>query len=70
MTSAQKNKLIDRHIERVKKADAGTSAATWRLADELAALVDAYKKCHKFPPSARKLWQLTRLDRDGSRCFC
>ena len=67
MTAAQKRQLIDRHVERVQKADAGTTAATWKLADELAELVDAYKLCHKFPPSASKLEEITNIGRDGTR---
>ena len=67
MTPAQKRRLVDRHIKRVQQAEAGTTTATWKLADELAALISAYKKCNKYPPTAKKLVGLTGLDRDGTR---
>ena len=67
MTKTQKSRLIDRHVARVQKAESGTTAATWKLADAIAALIAAYKQCHKFPPSASKLQQITKLDRNGTR---
>lgn len=67
LTECQKQKLMDKHIQLVQIADAAIGNATWKLADELAALATAYQRCHGKKPTGKQLARLTKLNRDGSR---
>ena len=66
-TTAEKNRRIKTHVERVRHADAASTRATWKLADELALLAQVYKECYGHDPSASKLRALTQIERNGSR---
>ena len=67
LSAPEKRALVDKHAERVRKADEAMNGSGWALADELAALAETYKQCHGHPIKAKKLQTITGIDRDGSR---
>lgn len=67
LSNAQKRRRIDAQAKRVREADAAAIKNLWKRADELAQLAQVYKECHKRPPSAKKMEELTQINLDGNR---
>ncbi len=60
-------KRIKAQIERVRSVDVAIDKTTWRLADELAKLVELEKQYSRRPVSGSALQAMTKFERNGSR---
>lgn len=63
----EKQAKIQEQVQRVQEAAQAVEMNLWQRADELAVLVDLYRRCYGRPPSASNLQRLSGIDLHGCR---
>lgn len=67
LTNKEKQLKIKEQVRRVQDAALAVEKNLWQRADELAELVDLYRRCYGRPPSASNLQRLSGIDLHGCR---
>jgi uncharacterized protein YgbK (DUF1537 family) len=67
LSQDEKRARIQEQASRVRDAAQAVEQNLWRRADELASLVDLYRRCYGNPPSSSHLQRISGIDLNGCR---